>query len=49
MPYKMKNTLRPATDHQKKLEAEETEYWIKYGERPKNIKTGAERKDRKNV
>jgi hypothetical protein len=35
MPYKMKHTLRPATDHQKKLEAEENEYWIKYGERTK--------------
>lgn len=44
MPYKMKNTLRDATDHQKKLEAEETAYWLKYGSRPKNIKTGAEKK-----
>ena len=49
MAYKMKNELRPATDHQIKLEAEETAYWLKYGARPKNIRTGAERKDRKNV
>jgi len=44
MPYKMKHTLIPATDHQKKLEADETAYWLKYGARPKNIKTGAEKK-----
>ena len=44
MPYKMKHTLRDATDRQIKLEAEETAYWLKYGARPKNIKTGAEKK-----